>query len=391
MTFCPFKKDKCGDTAEVEFEDNVNSTQSLTVNDMSEGETCSFKIKSKCNSPGFKKVSSEGMDDGNTEVSFIEYKKSMVNATEKDGDSETMDSRKTKMPSDDKPPRNNSYSDMGKMNKTSCKYNYSASETDKDTIVADMEGKAKVNATLESNGTYTVEICFKKQSKPKRKFKNGTYTETEDMEDASKEHWEEYSKENGDGPPKKDSSFYVTDSGVHTVGKEGKGPRRKTDSDGWDGKTMDDSKTDWGKSYNDTQYQSDSDASESESGYGKPSKGTYSSEMGGYKSFGTEGQGDSSVGAKDTNDTTCGDRIVLLSVRALNDTSDNAGSSDSSSSGVHPIVKATSSHMTFEVGSYAFYDDLEIYASEESATVLKTSWMLISIASLFVMSFTNTL
>jgi hypothetical protein len=68
-------------------------------------------------------------------------------------------------------------------------------------MVADMEGKAKVNFTLHSNGTYTVVVCFKKQCKPKRKFKNGTYTETEDMEDATKEHWEEYNKENGDGPP----------------------------------------------------------------------------------------------------------------------------------------------------------------------------------------------
>jgi hypothetical protein len=109
--------------------------------------------------------------------------------------------------------------------------------------------------------------------------------------------------------------------------------------------------------------------------------------MGGYKSFGTEGQGDSSVGVKDYNDTTCGERVVLLSVRALNDTSDAAASSSSSSGAVHPVVKATSSHMTFEVGSYSFYDDLVI-SSAESASILKTSWMLISIASLFVISFT---
>lgn len=67
------------------------------------------------------------MNDSNTEVSFIEYKKSFVNKTEKDGynSSETKESRKRKMPSDDKPPRNQSWSDMGKMNKTSCTYNYS--------------------------------------------------------------------------------------------------------------------------------------------------------------------------------------------------------------------------------------------------------------------------
>jgi len=207
------------------------------------------------------------------------------------------------------------------------------------------------------------------------------------MEDAKKDYWGEYQEEYGDGPPPKDSTFFVDDSGVHDT--SGKKPKREKDSDGWDGKTIDDNKTDWGKSYNDTQFESDTEESTSESGYGKPSKGSYSSEMGGYKSFGTEGQGDSPVGVKDTNDTTCGDRVVLLSVTALNDTSDSAASSSSTSSGVHPVVKATSSHMTFEVGSYSFYDDLQLFGSEEHATVLKTSFMLLSIASLFVLSFTN--
>lgn len=210
------------------------------------------------------------------------------------------------------------------------------------------------------------------------------------MEDAKKEHWEEYKKEHGDGPPKKEAGYYVDDEGVHTVGKQ-KGPKREKDSDGYDGKSYDSNKDGWGKSKNDTQYESDDSESKAESGYGKPSKGSYSSDMGGYKSFGTEGQGDSSVGVKDYNDTTCGERVVLLSVRALNDTSDTAASSSSSSGAVHPVVKATSSHMTFEVGSYSFYDDLEIYASAESASVLKTSWILISIASLFVMSFTSSM
>jgi hypothetical protein len=130
-----------------------------------------------------------------------------------------------------------------------------------------------------------------------------------------------------------------------------------------------------------------------------PSKGKYSSELGGFKSFGTEGQGDSPLGAKDTNDTTCGDRIVLLSITALEDTSDGAASTSSSASGAHPtvgahpVVMATgTNYLTFEVGSYQFYDDLEIYASaseEESASMMKTSWMLLSAIALFMVSFTS--
>ena len=390
LTFCPFKKDKCGDTAEVTFENTVNATQQLTVSNLAEGETCSFKIKSKCNSPGFKKTSSEGMDDSNTEVSFIEYKKSFVNATEKDsyGSGETKESKKTKMPSDDKPPRNQSWSDMGMQNKTKCKYNYSVpADTDTEQIALNVQGKAKVSVTSNANNTLTIEICYKAQFKPKRKNKNGTYTEKEDMEDAKKEHWDEYSKEGG--PAQKSSVDYIDETGVHTVGKQ-KGPKRQKDEDGWDGKTYDGGKTDWGKSYEDKQYESNPEESTSESGYGKPSKGTYSSELGGYKSFGTEGQGDSSVGTKDTNDTTCGDRVVLLKVTALNDTSDIAATTSSTSGAVHPVVKSSTSHMTFEVGSYSFYDDLAMASSEDSASVLKTSWMLLSMLALFMVSFTST-
>jgi hypothetical protein len=46
LSFCPFKKSKCGDTSSVTFGNNVNATQSVTISNLSEGETCTFKIKS---------------------------------------------------------------------------------------------------------------------------------------------------------------------------------------------------------------------------------------------------------------------------------------------------------------------------------------------------------
>jgi len=69
--------------------------------------------------------------------------------------------------------------------------------------------------------------------------------------------------------------------------------------------------------------------------------------------------------------------------------SDAADSSSSSSGAVHPVVMSSSSnYMTLEVGSYAFYDDLEIYAtSEESAVMMKASWMLASVIALIMVSF----
>lgn len=54
LTFCPFKKKKCGDTAEVTFgESDVNKTQEIKVANLAAGESCSFKIKAQCNSPAF--------------------------------------------------------------------------------------------------------------------------------------------------------------------------------------------------------------------------------------------------------------------------------------------------------------------------------------------------
>jgi hypothetical protein len=51
-------------------------------------------------------------------------------------------------------------------------------------------------------------------------------------------------------------------------------------------------------------------------------------------------------------------------------------------------MSTLTSYLTMEVGNYQFYDDLEpLKQSEESAFMLKTSWILASMASLFVMTF----
>lgn len=55
-------------------------------------------------------------------------------------------------------------------------------------------------------------------------------------------------------------------------------------------------------------------------GFGMPSKGTYSLDLGGYKTFGTEGQGDSAFGIKDDFSYTCSQRVMMLIVVARDDT-----------------------------------------------------------------------
>jgi len=83
--------------------------------------------------------------------------------------------------------------------------------------------------------------------------------------------------------------------------------------------------------------------------------------------------------------------VILLTITATQDTSDSADSSSTTSS-AHPVVQSTGSKfMTFEVGNYQFFDDLEYYVvvDEDSASMLKTSWALIAMASLFMMSFAS--
>lgn len=124
LTFCPFKKKKCGDTAEITFgEGDVNKTNSIKVANLAAGESCSFKIKAQCNSPAFQALQdAKGFSDANTVISFVEYKKSFVKPSSKDkrDGTETSDERKTTMPDDDKPPRDLALSDMGNLAKKNC-------------------------------------------------------------------------------------------------------------------------------------------------------------------------------------------------------------------------------------------------------------------------------
>ena len=106
------------------------------------------------------------------------------------------------------------------------------------------------------------------------------------------------------------------------------------------------------------------DKSEAEEGYGTPSKGQYSLDLGGYKSFGTVGQGNSSIGVKDENSDTCSERIILFTVTANEDTN-KATTPTVQSTHSHPVVGSSSdSYLTFEVGNYQFLSD---YTGEEEA------------------------
>ena len=55
-------------------------------------------------------------------------------------------------------------------------------------------------------------------------------------------------------------------------------------------------------------------------GYGAPTTGKYDASIKGYKTFGTEGQGSETLGAKDKNTSECKERYQMITVTATKDT-----------------------------------------------------------------------
>ena len=52
-SFCPQKRDKCGPTQQVTF-DEEGISQNLTIFNMTVGDSCTYKIHSKCGAPVFR-------------------------------------------------------------------------------------------------------------------------------------------------------------------------------------------------------------------------------------------------------------------------------------------------------------------------------------------------
>jgi hypothetical protein len=65
---CPQRKGKCGEKQELELEEG--DTETVEVTGLELGESCTYKIGSKCGSPAFKL--SDGAIDG-LEFSFLEF------------------------------------------------------------------------------------------------------------------------------------------------------------------------------------------------------------------------------------------------------------------------------------------------------------------------------
>lgn len=114
MTFCPQPKNKCGQKSEIDFSNNVNVTQDVTISSMDEGDVCTYKIKSRGGAPAFQLKNSTTTDCNKMEIKYVEYNEYNINTTEASGPGSKPNQRKQKKPSLDKPGRNASIADAGK-------------------------------------------------------------------------------------------------------------------------------------------------------------------------------------------------------------------------------------------------------------------------------------
>lgn len=74
LTFCPQPKNKCGGQWKFDFSNNKNVTTDITIGNLSQGESCTLKIKSDCGAPGFQiKNDTTNITDSKIYITYIEY------------------------------------------------------------------------------------------------------------------------------------------------------------------------------------------------------------------------------------------------------------------------------------------------------------------------------
>lgn len=196
LTFCPQPKKKCGEKHEIEYSET--GAESVTVTNLTVGETCTYKVKSNCGSPAFKANGTK-----NVNITYIEFESTQANKT-------SGGKGKNKSPKEGMPTRNMTFADSG------------------------------------DQGQY------QGQKKPPKKNKNGTVEDGEYMD------------------------------GLNEFGESSEGENKRQ---GGGNK---------GGSMNSTR-----------GGYGKPTKGEYNTTQGGFKTFGSEGQGEVRSGLKGENSNVC--------------------------------------------------------------------------------------
>lgn len=82
LSFCPQPRNKCGPTSEINFSNNVNVTQEISIDSMDDGDVCTYRIKSRGGSPSIMMDNRTQADCNNMEMKYVEYNEWNINATE---------------------------------------------------------------------------------------------------------------------------------------------------------------------------------------------------------------------------------------------------------------------------------------------------------------------
>jgi hypothetical protein len=169
LTFCPQPKNKCGQKSEIDFSNNVNVTEDISIDSMEEGDVCTYKIKARGGAPAFQLKNETSTDCSKMEIKYVEYNEYNINATETSNSSSKPKDRKQQKPAFGMPGRNASVADAGKVE----------------------DGDVG------------------KQLAPPRRFSNGTKTSMETTEQRKEKKYQyykskkqEYQKENDEGKTK---------------------------------------------------------------------------------------------------------------------------------------------------------------------------------------------
>ena len=115
LTFCPQPKNKCGQKSEIDFSNNVNVTEDISIDSMEEGDVCTYKIKARGGAPAFQLKNETSTDCSKMEIKYVEYNEYNINATETSNSSSKPKDRKQQKPAFGMPGRNASVADAGKV------------------------------------------------------------------------------------------------------------------------------------------------------------------------------------------------------------------------------------------------------------------------------------
>ena len=176
-----------------------------------------------------------------------------------------------------------------------------------------------------------------------------TFIEFEDAEMEKPGKGKGRGKAPKEGMPSRSQAFEdAGDQGLHKGQK--KPPRKNADGTIEDGEYMEDDEESADGSSERPKRPKRGKPSKTRGGYGAPTKGKYDPTQGGYKTFGTEGQGNTKKGARGDKEK-CSQRKMYVTVSATEVVDD--------SSATRRVLQASEDTTVLEFGAFPFLSDVD--------------------------------